>query len=133
MEENRLSRFWRSYDFLERVAVGGALGWAITIPLLLLGGLVSPAAGFNGAAADYVWFATIPLGVIAWFKIRAGRPAGWITRAVFGGIVGLCLGVSTIFLQAGDQMMGTCLLTVPLGMAVWPIVIRFAYPRSIEG
>jgi len=132
MTESRPSWFWRSYDFLERAVVGGALGWALTIPLLLLGGLASPAAGFNGAAADYAWFATIPLGVIAWFKIRAGRPAGWLSRAVFGGIIGLCLGVSTILLQAGDQMLGTCLVTIPLGMVVWPLVMRFAYPRSGE-
>jgi len=129
MTESKLSCFWRSYDFLERAVVGGALGWALTIALLLLGGLVSPAAGFNGAAADYAWFATIPLGVIVWCKIRANRPAGWISRAVFGGIIGLCLGVSTIFFQAGDLMMGTCLVTIPLGMAFWPLVMRFVYPR----
>ena len=57
---------------------------------------------------------------------RGGR----VYRAVFGGIIGLCLGVSTIFFQAGDLMMGTCLVTIPLGMAFWPLVMRFVYPRS---
>lgn len=133
MTEARPFWIWRCYDLLERAVVGGALGWTITIPLLLLGGLVSPAAGFGGAAADYAWFATIPLGVIAWFKIRSGRQSGWISRAIFGGIIGLCLGISTIFFQAGDLMMGTCLITIPLGMVVWPIIITFTYPRRIEG
>lgn len=129
--ENRPAWYWRGYDSLERVVAGGALGWVLTIPLLALTGLITPEAGLNGYAGDYAWYATIPLGMIIWHRSRRGRPGGWVSRALFGGALGLFLGFIFIVLSGalGEAIYGAFFFGIPLGMIAWPIIMRFAHPR----
>jgi len=124
-------QFWRAYNIFERVVVGAIWGWALTIPLLMLTGMLSPELGLNGSAGDYAWFATIPLAMVLWSVLRRGRAGGWISRAAFGGAAGAFFATCLVaFLQiTGCDIFGWYLISILLCMIAWPLVLHFVYPR----
>lgn len=131
MSENKTGKLWRIYDFFERVVTGGVLGWMLTIPLLMLGGLLHPELGLNGSAGDYAWFGTIPLSAAGWAFLRRDRPGGWISRLLFGAALGLPLGLFSMIIlgSSGEAIFGVYAATIFAGIILWPILLHFIHPR----
>ena len=130
--ESRPGWFWRAYNILERIVVGAVWGWSLTIPLLMLTGSLSPGLGMNGAAGDYAWYATIPLGIIIWFVLRWGRFGGWISRAAFGGALGALFATFLIaYLKiTGYDIFGWYFISMLFGTVAWPLIMHFIHPRQ---
>jgi hypothetical protein len=138
-DKEQIGWWWRTYDVFERMVVGGVLGWAITIPLLIFTGGLNHDWGVDGYAGDYAWYATIPLGMIVWLNLRRGRTGGWKSRATFGGASGALLatamftslkmaGYSVLF-DTKEIVLAVYFWAILVPMLAWPVIMRFIYPR----
>jgi hypothetical protein len=120
------SQLIKVFEVIERVVVGGFIGWFISFPLLILGAVID--LGFNSIAGEYIFYFTIPAGAIIWSIVGRNRPSFVLTQAISGGVVGVPLGMLTGLLLTGDGyalifggIIGFIIGGIALPVAIWRI------------